>query len=125
MSKNEETGKVLRKIMTKIAQALIITSCFLLSGCFLNYDLTGKTRKQGNLLSEKKVASLHAGMSKERVAGIMGTSLISPTFRLSRWDYINTYQEANKPIRVKTVVLYFKGNQLAKIEKQEKKLPRR
>lgn len=103
---------------------MFISVCFLLSSCVFRYDLTGKTQKQGNLLPDKKIARLHKGQTKQEVEAIMGTSLISPTLRTDRWDYTYTAQKANKPVHIKTVVLYFRGNRLDHIEQRRKKVGR-
>lgn len=110
--------------MKKIAYLALISILFLLPACAFKYDLTGKTRKEGNLLSDKKIARIRVGMSKQEVAGIMGDPLIAETFRLSRWDYVHTVQKANKPIYIKTVILYFKGDRLARVEKHHSHLGR-
>ena len=74
--------------------------------------------QQGNLLPEKKLARLHVGMSKNEVAILMGTSLISPMFNNQRWDYAYTWRKGSGRMEKRTVVLYFKGDRLARIDKQ-------
>lgn len=107
--------------MGKSVQTALILMVVLLSGC-LNYDFTRKINKQGNLLPDSKLEKLHTGMSKSEVAALMGTSLISPMFRTSRWDYVNTHQKVNYPVQVKTVIVYFKGDRLVKIDKDTKEI---
>lgn len=124
MSKIWNSGKIYRKIMKKIVGILSVSFCFVLSSCVFRYDLTGKTKEQGNLLPDSKISRLHKGLKKQEVEAIMGTPLISPTFRNDRWDYTYTLQKANKPVYIKTVILYFRGDRLVSIEQQHKKVGR-
>lgn len=98
----------------------ILAGMALLSSC-MNYDFSGQTITQGNLLPEAKFAKLKVGMSKQEVALLMGASLTSPLFQTKRWDYVQTTQPANKPIEVKTVTLVFEGQRLSKINRRASK----
>lgn len=89
--------------------------CLLLSQC-ASFDFSRRYKQQGNLLPERKLARLHLGMSKQEVAVIMGTSLISPIFRTNRWDYVYTKQRGFGAMEKKKIILYFDGNRLAKID---------
>ncbi len=56
-------------------------------------------------------------MSKEDVAILMGTSLLSPTFNNNRWDYAYTWRRGNGPQEIRNLSLYFSGGHLARIER--------
>lgn len=96
---------------------LLLIISLLLTGC-IKHDFTGKVTKQGNLISQQKVQRLKVGMSKQQVAAIMGSSLISPIFRDDRWDYAYSQQKANKPLHIRTLVLHFSHDRLVKLEKR-------
>ena len=86
----------------------------LLSHC-ASIDFSQRKKQQGNLLPSGKIARLHVGMSKQEVAVIMGTSLISPIFRKNRWDYVYTKQKGNGPMEKRKAVLYFENGRLSRI----------
>jgi outer membrane protein assembly factor BamE len=112
MAKFFETGKKMR-----------IKTIFLLLGLILSlthcssYDFSRRVVKQGNLVSSAKVNRLKLGMSKDEVAILMGTSLMSPTFNNDRWDYAYTWRKGTDPLKVCSLSLYFHNNALVKIER--------
>lgn len=81
-----------------------------------SYDFSRRIVQQGNLLPESKIAQIKTGMSKETIRIIMGTSLLSPSFRDDRWDYAYTKRRANTATTIKHVSLYFNQDKLVKIE---------
>jgi outer membrane protein assembly factor BamE len=92
----------------------VLISLFSLSNC-ASYDFSRRIVTQGNLLPEAKLQRLRLGMSKETVAILMGTSLVSPLFQQNRWDYAYTYKKGNGPLIVKRIVLTFHHGTLARI----------
>ncbi len=96
-----------------------MVSCLILTHC-ASIDFSQRRKQQGNLLPANKIARLHAGLSKQEVAVIMGTSLISPIFRKDRWDYAYTLQRGNGLMEKRKVVLYFKNNRLSRIDTSAK-----
>ncbi|MBA2648911.1 MAG: outer membrane protein assembly factor BamE [Legionella sp.] len=96
---------------------LIITLFFSLglTQC-ATYDFARRVRQQGNLIPEEKIARLKIGMSKDNVAILMGTSLLSPTFTNNRWDYVHTLRRGNGPLEICKVSLCFNGDVLTHIE---------
>ena len=98
-----------------------------LFGCFLSlltltqctsYDFARRVVQQGNLLPKEKVDRLKVGMSKNDVAILMGTSLLSPAFNHDRWDYAYTWRKGNGPMEIRHVSLQFKQDRLSGIEHQ-------
>ncbi len=81
------------------------------------YDFSRPIRQQGNLIPDAKLARLKLGMSKENVAILMGTSLLSPVFNDDRWDYAFTRRVRGHARISKHVVLYFSGDRLVRIER--------
>ncbi len=101
----------MRIIILLISFLMIIT----LPQC-VSYDFSRRITRQGNLIPENKIARLKIGMSKEDVAILMGTSLLSPTFNNDRWDYAYTWRKGSNSLLIKTAVLYFSHDRLVKVE---------
>ena len=94
----------------------VVTLClFCLTQC-TSYDFSQRIVQQGNLLPQEKVDHLKIGMSKEKVAIIMGTSLLSPLFNDNRWDYAYTWRKGSGPLNVRHVTLHFSHGKLTAIE---------
>lgn len=108
----------MKTILILISLPLMLTHC-------LSYDFSNRKVQQGNILSPARVSHLTLGMSKNDVAILMGTSLISPMFALDRWDYAYTWRRGNHPSFIRHLCLYFNNDRLVKIEKElpEKKSP--
>jgi len=95
---------------------MLVSITLSLTGC-LSYDLSKRCVQQGNLLSSNRIARLKIGMSKNDVAILMGTSLISPMFNNERWDYAYTWRDGGKPLKIRNLSLYFSQDRLVRIEK--------
>lgn len=95
---------------------LSISFTVLLTQC-TSYDFARRVAQQGNLIPKSRVDRLKTGMSKENVAILMGTSLLSPTFNNDRWDYAYTWRRGHGNITILTVSLYFSHRTLSKIER--------
>lgn len=95
---------------------LSLISLLVLNSC-ATYDRSRPVVQQGNLLTEAKLSRLHAGMSKQDAAVLMGDSLISPTFTHDRWDYAYTLQKNGKNPEIHHLSLYFSEGRLIKIER--------
>jgi outer membrane protein assembly factor BamE len=95
----------------------LIPALFMLSltHC-VSYDISKRVVQQGNLLPEKKIKHLKLGMSKEEVAVLMGTSLLSSTFNNNRWDYVYTWRKGSGSDAVRHVLIYFSNNLVTRID---------
>ncbi|STX50305.1 small protein A [Legionella busanensis] len=111
MAKFLIVGKKMRFTPRILLIALVLT----LTQC-MSYDFARRVVQQGNLLPQDKIARLHVGMSKEDVAILMGTSLLSPTFNNDRWDYAYTWQRGNSIREIRNIVLYFRHDRLTRID---------
>lgn len=100
----------IKRIITITLLGMMLAHC-------THYDFSRKVVQQGNLLPDVKIQQLKVGMSKENVALILGTSLLSPTFTNDRWDYAYTWRNRNQSTQVKNLTLYFSGGILNRIEK--------
>jgi outer membrane protein assembly factor BamE len=101
----------IKTILIIISIALSLTSC-------MSYDFSRRVVKQGNLLPQRKLEQLKPGMSKNDVAVLMGTSLMSPVFNNDRWDYAFTWRKGSSATSVKHLTLYFKNDKLVRFEHQ-------
>ena len=112
MAKFFKIGKKMRIItfLVGILFTLTLTQC-------TSFDFARKVTQQGNLLPKDKVDRLKVGMSKENVAILMGTSLLSPTFNNDHWDYAYTWRKGHGPVKIHTVSLYFANSTLKRIER--------
>jgi outer membrane protein assembly factor BamE len=95
---------------------LSILCTFSLTQCS-SFDFARRVAQQGNLIPKAKVDRLKIGMSKNDVAILMGTSLLSPTFNENRWDYAYTWRRGHGDIIMVTVSLYFSNGVLKHIER--------
>ncbi|MCW8397504.1 outer membrane protein assembly factor BamE [Legionella sp. PATHC038] len=95
-----------------IVFTLTLTQC-------TTFDLSRRVVQQGNLLPKSRIDRLKVGMSKNDVAILMGTSLLSPTFNNSRWDYAYTWRRGHGPITMSTLSLYFHNDILTRIERDQ------
>jgi outer membrane protein assembly factor BamE len=111
MAKFFLAGKKMRvkTIFSIIALVLTLTHC--------SYDFSRRVVKQGNLLPQARIERLKIGMSKNDVAILMGTSLLSPTFNNNRWDYAYTCRKGSGPLLIRRLSLYFANETLTRIEK--------
>jgi outer membrane protein assembly factor BamE len=81
-----------------------------------SYDFSRRFVQQGNQLPPAKIERLRVGMSKEDVAVLMGTSLLSPTFDNNRWDYAYTRRKGSSRPQIRNLTVYFTNNRVVRIE---------
>jgi outer membrane protein assembly factor BamE len=114
MAKFFMIGKKMRLIIILFG----ILCTFTLTQCS-HFDLSRRVRQQGNLLPESTIRRLNVGMSKNDVAILMGTSLLSPTFNNDRWDYAYTWRRGHGNMTISTVSIYFSNGVLTRIERDK------
>jgi outer membrane protein assembly factor BamE len=71
---------------------------------------------QGNVVTKEQVQALRPGMPRQVVKEIMGTPLVTSMFHDNRWDYAFTMTRQGTEPQQRRVSLYFKDNQLIRIE---------
>ncbi len=113
MAKFFTVGKKMRILILLISVTLTLT----LTQC-VSYDFSRRIAQQGNLLPQDKIERLKVGMSKNDVAILMGTSLLSPTFNNDRWDYAYTWRRGSGSLEIRNISLYFVNGSLARIERK-------
>lgn len=74
------------------------------------------TVQQGNILTEEMVDALELGMTKSQVNFVLGTPPLVNFFHSNRWDYTYTIKRGHQPMEQRNLTLYFKDDQLARIE---------
>jgi outer membrane protein assembly factor BamE len=116
MAKFLKRGKKMRIKAQIIFFVSVLASALLLSQC-ASYDFSRRVVQQGNLITAQKLQRLRIGMSKNEVATIMGTSLISQMFNENRWDYAYTWRKGMGRLEKRTLVLYFKHGRLHRMVK--------
>jgi outer membrane protein assembly factor BamE len=114
MAKFFTIGKKMRIIIFLLGIILTLT----LTQC-ASFDLSRRVAQQGNLLPQSTINRLKIGMTKNDVAILMGTSLLSPTFNNDRWDYAYTWRKGHGNLTISTVSLYFSHGTLSRIERDK------
>ena len=101
---------------------LIVLLLSILNACsserishFPSYKLTVP---QGNELDERAISALSVGMTRTQVRMLLGTPLLQDPFHNNRWDYPYVVTKNGIVQKHETVVLYFDGDVLSRIEKQ-------
>jgi len=70
---------------------------------------------QGNLLEKEAVDQLKPGLSKQQVAGLLGTPSVQDPFHAQRWDYSASERTDRRgTVEMKTLTLYFENDTLAR-----------
>ncbi len=71
---------------------------------------------QGNFVSKEQVDLLKAGMSRQQVREILGTSLLTDVFHSDRWDYVFTIRRQGVEPQQRRLTLFFNGDLLARFD---------
>ncbi|HET8706081.1 MAG TPA: outer membrane protein assembly factor BamE [Pseudomonadales bacterium] len=72
---------------------------------------------QGNIINEDMIAKLKPGMTKHQVLYVMGSPMVQDTYAPDRWDYFYSLVKGkSEEVKKKHLILYFKGEELVKIE---------
>ncbi|KAF1697668.1 outer membrane protein assembly factor BamE [Pseudoxanthomonas koreensis] len=72
---------------------------------------------QGNLMEKEAVDQLKPGLSKQQVAGLLGTPSIADPFHAQRWDYSATERTNRRgTVEGKTLTLHFENDTLVRWE---------
>ena len=69
---------------------------------------------QGNVITKEQAAQLRTGLSREQVAGLLGTPLLQSVFHSNRWDYVFTWARQGSPDQQRRLTVWFEDNKLAK-----------
>ena len=72
--------------------------------------------RQGNDVTQEMINKLKPGMTKQKVAYVMGTPLVIDTFHPNRWDYIYSFRPGEGDHIQRRITLYFEKDKLKYIE---------
>ena len=73
--------------------------------------------QQGNFISQEAVSQLKAGMTKDQVRFVLGTSLVADIFHEDRWDYVYRRQRANSShVEERRISVFFQDDKLVRVE---------
>jgi outer membrane protein assembly factor BamE len=72
--------------------------------------------QQGNFVSQEMLTQLKVGQTRDQVKFILGTPLLTDAFHADRWDYPFYLARGNGELTTSRVTVYFKGDQLARID---------
>ncbi len=63
--------------------------------------------QQGNLITQRQVEAVKAGMSRQDVAGLLGVPIATSAFHTDRWDYAYTRSPAGHLVEARRFTVYF------------------
>lgn len=71
---------------------------------------------QGNVVTKEQAALVKPGMSRAQVRDVLGSPLLASAFHADRWDYVFTLRRQGVEPQRRSVVAYFKGDVLDRLE---------
>lgn len=74
---------------------------------------------QGNFISKEQVEALQPGMSRQQVAELLGTPLLTSVFHANRWEYAFTMKSQGSEALSRRLTVFFNGDQLERHEGDE------
>ncbi len=74
---------------------------------------------QGNVVTREQAALVKPGMTRLQVRDVLGSPMLADAFHADRWDYVFTIRRPGTEPQRRSVVAYFKGDQLERLEAPE------
>jgi outer membrane protein assembly factor BamE len=74
---------------------------------------------EGNTVKLEQLDALQIGMNRNQVRQVMGEPMLADPFHPDRWDYIYRFVPTKGFERKSLLTLYFKNDQLARIDKSK------
>jgi len=74
---------------------------------------------QGNVITQELAAAVKPGMNREQVRDLLGSPLLTSAFHADRWDYVFTMRRQGIEPQRRSVVAFFKGDVLERLEAPE------
>ena len=74
---------------------------------------------QGNVVTKEQLALVRPGMSRVQVRDVLGSPLVSDVFHENRWDYVFTIRRPGAQPQRRSVVAFFEGDRLLRVEAPE------
>ena len=74
---------------------------------------------QGNVITKEMAANVKPGMNRDQVRDVLGSPLLTSVFHADRWDYVFTMRRQGIEPQKRSVVAFFKGDVLERLEAPE------
>lgn len=74
---------------------------------------------QGNVVTREQLQRLAIGMPRRQVRELLGTPMLADAFHADRWDYVFTIRRQGAQPQKRSVVVFFEGDRLVKIDAEE------
>jgi outer membrane protein assembly factor BamE len=74
---------------------------------------------QGNVVTKEQLALVRPGMSRVQVRDVLGSPLVTDVFHADRWDYVFTIKRPGTQPQQRSIVAFFEGDRLLRIEAPE------
>jgi outer membrane protein assembly factor BamE len=74
---------------------------------------------QGNVVTKEQAAQIKPGMSRTQVRDILGSPMLTDIFHADRWDYVFTIRRQGTEPQRRTIVAYFEGDALKRLDAPE------
>ncbi|MES2663123.1 MAG: outer membrane protein assembly factor BamE [Pseudomonadota bacterium] len=71
---------------------------------------------QGNIVTKDMVETLRLGMTQDQVRYVMGTPLLTDTFKPNRWDYFYSFKDQGNTPKGYRVQLQFENDLLVQVD---------
>ena len=69
--------------------------------------------QQGNLITDKAISQLHAGMSIDDVRTVLGSPLLNDIYHNDHYvEYVYTMRRGNHPMTQRHLTIYFSNGKL-------------
>lgn len=74
---------------------------------------------QGNVVTREMLAGVTPGRSRTEVRDVLGSPLLADPFHAERWDYVFTIKRQGTEPQKRSVVVWFKGDEVERVEAPE------
>ena len=100
--------------------AVLLISIALISSCASWLpDAHRQDVVQGNEIKRETLNKIHLGMKKSEITPLIGNPTLKDPFHTNRWDYIYIVVPGRDQAEQSRVTLYFKGDELIKMDDSE------
>ncbi len=95
---------------------LLILLSFTLSSCGILEPLVYRIPvQQGNIIDQEQVDKLQLGMTKDQVAFVLGTPMVTDPFNSNYWEYLYVLTASDGSTSDKTLIVTFDEGKLVSI----------
>jgi outer membrane protein assembly factor BamE len=127
MADHIATGLIMPALVpSRVLLALTLTVCAALSGCSSFDKASVRIAEvitpyklevvQGNFVASEQVQLLKAGLTRAQVRELLGTPMVTSTFRDDRWDYAFSLRRQGVQTQSRRLTVFFKGDVLERFE---------